>query len=199
MGGCATFCTGLVCLIVGSGITGVSLYFTRDQWYHFVFEPQEARCDLLNNVGTVGAGVVGTLVLFEKDNDLHIAGNITGLSPGLHGFHVHKLGVPVLSSGFADCAAATGHYNPDGYNHAAPSDDERHIGDLGNIEADADGFALVDITDPVATLYGDRSIIGRSLVVHAGQDDLGTGGDEGSLATGNAGGRLACCNIYIAP
>ena len=39
---------------------------------------------------------------------------------------------------------------------------------------------------------GDRSIIGRTMVIHADVDDLGKGGHELSKTTGNAGGRLAC-------
>ena len=39
---------------------------------------------------------------------------------------------------------------------------------------------------------GDRSIIGRTMVIHADVDDLGKGGHELSKSTGNAGGRLAC-------
>ena len=39
---------------------------------------------------------------------------------------------------------------------------------------------------------GLRDIVGRSMVIHADEDDLGLGGNAGSLATGNAGERLAC-------
>ena len=45
--------------------------------------------------------------------------------------------------------------------------------------------------EPLNPAYLD----GRSFVLHEGVDDLGYGGDEGSLQTGNAGGRLACCSL----
>lgn len=77
-------------------------------------------------------------------------------------------------------------------NHGAPENFERHIGDLGNILADANGNANVDIEDPLVTLMGPRSVVGLAIVVHEGEDDLGTGINEGSLKTGNAGGRVGC-------
>ena len=36
--------------------------------------------------------------------------------------------------------------------------------------------------------------LNKTLTV--GTDDLGLGGDEGSLATGNAGARAGCCIIH---
>jgi Cu-Zn family superoxide dismutase len=68
----------------------------------------------------------------------------------------------------------------------------RHVGDLGNVEAGADGVANVDVTDDLLTLFGQHSIVGRTVVVHAAVDDLGLGKDEESLKTGNAGARLVC-------
>ncbi|XP_068241764.1 superoxide dismutase [Cu-Zn]-like isoform X2 [Palaemon carinicauda] len=117
----------------------------------------------------------------------HIEGEILNLTPGLHGFHIHELGD--LSGG---CASAGGHYNPYKKTHGAPAHRVRHIGDLGNILADSQGRAYVNITDPLVSLVGPRSVLGRAVVVHSGEDDLGLGGDEGSLKTGNAGGRVAC-------
>lgn len=73
----------------------------------------------------------------------------------------------------------------------------RHVGDLGNITAADDGTACVDITDKQVTLIGAQSVVGRTIVVHAGVDDLGKGGHELSKTTGNAGGRLACGVIGI--
>ena len=114
-----------------------------------------------------------------------IRGIIKGLTPGKHGFHVHEFGD--LSKG---CESAGGHYNPEGVDHGGLSDG--HIGDLGNIVANDDGIARFKIVARRIDLSGDRSIVGRAIVIHADEDDLGTGGDEESLKTGNAGDRLAC-------
>ena len=63
--------------------------------------------------------------------------------------------------------------------------------------ADWDGIAHLETSDSLAGLYGDDSIVGRAMVVHAGEDDLGLGGDSGSRASGNAGARVACCIIGL--
>ena len=61
--------------------------------------------------------------------------------------------------------------------------------------ADASGNVVAEIMDSQAVLVGMHSIAGRALVIHAGEDDLGYGGDSGSLSTGNAGSRAGCCII----
>jgi len=71
------------------------------------------------------------------------------------------------------------------------------LGDLGNITADESGVAKINIVSNRIVLMGDRSIVGRGVVVHADKDDLGQGGDEESLKTGNAGDRLACGVITL--
>jgi Cu-Zn family superoxide dismutase len=81
--------------------------------------------------------------------------------------------------------------------HGAPNDTERHVGDLGNIEAGNNGVATVNITDSVISLQGAHSIIGRALVVHNETDDLGRAGTEESKKTGTAGSRVACGVIGI--
>lgn len=135
--------------------------------------------------------------------------NITGLTEGDHGFHVHQKGD--LTDG---CLSLAAHYNPDKVklylnknknrnfekhfnvrqqlNHGAPNDEIRHVGDLGNIRADRSGVAYTVFNDNLISLTGSRSIIGRGLIVHQGVDDLGKGGHPDSLSTGNAGGRAAC-------
>ncbi|KAH7437642.1 hypothetical protein KP509_05G082500 [Ceratopteris richardii] len=76
--------------------------------------------------------------------------------------------------------------------HGAPEDEIRHAGDLGNLVVGEDGSVDISITDSQIPLTGEDSIIGRAVVVHADEDDLGKGGHELSKSTGNAGGRLAC-------
>ncbi|KAM7309134.1 superoxide dismutase [Cu-Zn] [Ixodes scapularis] len=116
-----------------------------------------------------------------------VTGEITGLDQGLHGFHVHEFG-----DNTNGCTSAGPHFNPLGKEHGAPTDTNRHVGDLGNVIAGDDGVAKVAITDSQISLSGPHSIIGRSVVIHADPDDLGKGGHELSKTTGNAGARLAC-------
>ncbi|XP_053210119.1 superoxide dismutase [Cu-Zn]-like [Panonychus citri] len=142
-----------------------------------------------------GQNVQGTVNL-EQEVGYHtkIQGEISGLSPGSHGFHIHEFGdISTLN-----CSSAGPHYNPRNNDHGSPSDNNRHVGDLGNIEADQSGKATFDFDDSVIMLSDSNSVIGRSIVVHADPDDLGRGGHESSKTTGNAGGRLACCVIEIA-
>jgi len=97
------------------------------------------------------------------------------------------------------CTSAGPHFNPDGCSHGAPENPRgsRHAGDLGNVTAEG-GTAKISLTDEMISLTGEHSVIGRTVVVHADQDDLGQGGHELSLTTGNAGARSACGVIGIA-
>ena len=65
----------------------------------------------------------------------------------------------------AGCVSAGSHFNPFGKQHGGPADENRHAGDLGNIVAESNGEAKVDITDKHIPLSGPNSIIGRSVVV----------------------------------
>lgn len=57
------------------------------------------------------------------------------------------------------------HFNPFAKTHGSPSDEVRHVGDLGNIEADGSSVAKVRINDSLISLTGPLNIIGRTLVV----------------------------------
>nr|3F7K_A Chain A, Copper,Zinc Superoxide Dismutase [Alvinella pompejana]3F7L_A Chain A, Copper,Zinc Superoxide Dismutase [Alvinella pompejana] len=136
--------------------------------------------------------VTGTIHLKEEGDMVTVTGEITGLTPGKHGFHVHEFG-----DNTNGCTSAGGHFNPHGKEHGAPEDENRHAGDLGNVVAGEDGKAVINMKDKLVKLTGPDSVIGRTLVVHVDEDDLGRGGHEQSKITGNAGGRLACGVIGI--
>ena len=145
-----------------------------------------AQCELQHSDKVKGS----ILLMQAPGTPTLIKGTITGLEPGAHGFHIHEFGD--MSDG---CKSMGGHYNPDNVNHGDLN--EGHVGDLGNIEADENGKADFSIRAHRVDLIGDRSVVGRGIVVHADPDDLGKGGDEESLKTGNAGDRLACGVITL--
>ena len=153
-----------------------------------VMEPMEepeapqvlrARVEIMSSMGK--HGYEDGFVLFEQVGDeTRVTGVISGLTEGLHGFHVHEFGN--LEYG---CDSTGGHYNPTDDDHGSPDMDMRHIGDLGNIEAESIGVAIIDQTVTNLPLSGPYSIIGRAVVVHADEDDF-------MGESGNAGPRVAC-------
>jgi len=141
-----------------------------------------------------GDAVQGTVWFTQEgDGPVTISGEIKGLNCGAHGFHVHQFGDTTDG-----CTSAGPHFNPHGKTHGGPGDEERHAGDLGNVNAGGDGVAKIDLKDSNISLSGPLSIVGRTMVVHADPDDLGKGGHELSKTTGNAGARVACGVIGLA-
>ena len=126
--------------------------------------------------------VVGAVTFSEVDGGVRILADFSGLTPGKHGFHIHERG----DCSAEDGSSAGGHFNPTHQKHGGPDSADRHVGDLGNLEANKFGFAHYDRVDTVITLSGENSIIGKSIVVHEGEDDLSTD------PTGNSGKRLGC-------
>lgn len=121
---------------------------------------------------------------------------VTGVSPGLHGFHVHENGVcgpgPDSATGQEIAfGAAGGHFDPGrARSHGKPGQPphQAHAGELPNIEARADGTGTLRYLSPWLTAEQGKpnSVVGRSLVVHEKADDY-----QGQPA-GNSGGRILC-------
>ncbi|MBL4771631.1 MAG: superoxide dismutase family protein [Planctomycetes bacterium] len=110
----------------------------------------------------------GTVTFADSGDTILVEAHITGLAPGAHGFHIHQFGD--LSS--TDGESAGGHYNPDRHDHSGPTSSRRHASDLGNLVADANGVADYTREDRELTLRGSHSIVGRAVIIHAGEDDL---------------------------
>jgi len=140
------------------------------------------------------ASVTGTITFTQESDDgpTKIKIILGGLAPGRHGFHIHEFGDNTVG-----CTSAGAHFNPFNKRHGAPNDVERHVGDLGNVEVPTNGTVDTEITDTHVKLTGPYSVIGRTIVVHSGVDDLGKGGTDLSLTTGDAGPRIACGVIGI--
>jgi len=132
-----------------------------------------------------GYEVEGTLLLTQKEGYVHVTGEVSGLTPGKHGFHIHEFGDLRDPKGLS----AGGHYNPTGDPHGGPHSERRHAGDLGNIVANDEGVAKVDTKANGLKLH---FALGRSIVVHAEADDLT------SQPTGAAGPRAGVGVIGIA-
>lgn len=137
---------------------------------------------------TEGNNVRGIVTFTEEATGMKIVADVEGLTPGKHGFHIHELG----DISAPDASSAGGHFNPEGKKHGAPDDFERHVGDLGNLEAGEDGKAHYERVDVHLTFVGSHNILGRAVIVHANEDDFTT------QPTGNAGPRVACGVIGVA-
>lgn len=134
-----------------------------------------------------GSSVTGVVYFARVEQGVAVLAEITGLTPGVHGFHIHEYG---------DCSGpeaktAGGHYNPQGVSHGCPPAWPIHVGDLGNLNADETGTATFYRIFHHLRLDGSDSILGRGVVVHAGEDDCV------SQPSGAAGARVGCGTIGI--
>ena len=143
-------------------------------------EPEPVRA-VANISPTQGNQVRGTVEFTEDDGLVRITATLTGLTEGDHGFHVHERG----DCSAADGTSAGGHFNPENKAHGSPDAAERHVGDLGNVNAGANGGASYNRLDTHVAFAGTRNILGLAVIVHERPDDF-------SQPTGAAGARLGC-------
>ena len=130
-----------------------------------------------------GSAAQGTVHFQQlRDGGVEVQVDLTGVPAGVHGFHVHE---------FGNCGdngnAAGGHFNPTSMPHASPEAASHHAGDFGNVTASANGEVHARfVTRSITVAAGERSVIGKAVILHANPDDLAT------QPTGNAGGRISC-------
>lgn len=140
-------------------------------------------------VAVINTGKIqGVVVFTQKEEHVSIRIDVKGLKKNAkHGFHIHETGD--LREGCKSCCA---HYNPDNTDHAGL--EGGHAGDLGNIKTDDVG--VCDMTIRTDKFKVDN-ILGRSVIIHEDEDDLGLGEFEDSKTTGHSGSRIACSVIGI--
>lgn len=162
-------------------------------------QPAEARhADMWQSVNravavlhpTQGNNVRGTVHFQERGRRVQIRARVEGLQPNSeHGFHIHQYG----DCSAPDATSAGDHYNPEGHRHGGPQQERRHGGDLGNLRANAQGIAELELTVDNITIAGTRNpIIGRAVIVHANPDKFD------AQPSGDAGARIACGVIGVA-
>jgi Cu-Zn family superoxide dismutase len=143
----------------------------------------------LNMVDEKGIGKsVGEVVVSESKFGVVFAPALTGLPPGLHGFHVHENPScePAEKDGKKVAAlAAGGHFDPAGTKkHGLPWGDG-HLGDLPPLYVDDKGNADQPVLAPRLKL---SDLKGRSLMIHAGGDNH----SDHPAPLGGGGARVAC-------
>ena len=151
----------------------------------------EATATFMNAEGAE----VGTATLTQTAEGVSITGEITGVEPGDHGFHIHKVGDCDASTGFE---SAGDHFNPQSNQHGLENPEGPHAGDMRNQTAGDDGTVTLDVTTTLVSLNeGDPGYLfdddGSALVLHAEPDDQMTD------PSGNSGDRIACAVIEPAP
>lgn len=135
-----------------------------------------------------GASAQGTVSFRESDGGIVLALSLSGLRPGPHAVHVHQNPACGPGDDGTPGAAAGGHWDPvNSMDHGAPTDelDDKHLGDFGNFDVEADGTANVVVAvAPFPT--AEYSVAGHAVMIHQGRDDLE------SDPAGDAGTRVGC-------
>jgi superoxide dismutase, Cu-Zn family len=156
-------------------------------------------------VRSVTSAVLGTVTIERtRDGELAVAGRLSGLAPGFHGFHIHEVGVcdPNATDPAGNptpFSTAGGHLNPAGAPHG------QHAGDLPLLHVSGDGSARASFDTDSAKLAQILDANGSAFIIHAAPDNYANipsrytssttgqpGPDDATLATGDSGGRVAC-------
>lgn len=144
---------------------------------------------------------VGVITLSETDNTTTLNFLLRGLSPGKHGIHMHASNScddtkDATSGANVTFGAAGPHFDPnDTKNHGGPNveSDKGHAGDLENLVFKADGSSRGKAkTQKVVLSGGVLSVLGRSIIIHANQDNY-----TNTPVNGGSGARVACGIIEL--
>jgi len=140
-------------------------------------------------VDTTGAAVGWAKLVEDSTGVVHVNIHVAGVSPGLHGIHIHAVGSCSPTFG-----AAGGHYNPLGHKHGLDNPDGPHAGDLPNLVVNPAGNGHLDATTDRVTISAGATTLfdadGSALIIHLNPDDQVT-----DATNGGSGARIACAVI----
>ena len=154
-------------------------------------------------VRDVNGNFVGVVNFVPTGGKLAVAGRLSGLTQGFHGFHVHTTGrcdpraVDPATGAVVPFFTAGGHLNPGGVGHG------QHVGDLPVLYVSADGTARSVVEKDTLTFAAIFDADGAAIIIHAAPDNYANiptrysaggvpGPDAATLNTGDSGGRVAC-------
>ena len=143
-----------------------------------------------NIIAKNSSGLTGDVTFSETDGMVSMTANISGLTPGNHGIHVHAIGDCSTDDG----STAGGHWNPTNVNHGKWGIAPFHTGDIGNILADSNGNGTINGETDLWCINCDddtKNIIGKAIIIHEGSDDFT------SQPSGAAGVRIGCGGIKL--
>jgi superoxide dismutase, Cu-Zn family len=151
----------------------------------------ETRSPLEITMYNADGDALGTATLSEQPDGVKIKLKLAGLTPGMHGIHIHEF--PKCEG--PDFTTAGNHLNPSSKLHGLMHPEGSHLGDMPNIEADPSGKVDAEVTVAEATLKDDKNSLlsgeGTSLIITEKQDD------GMSQPAGNSGARIACGKITL--
>ena len=155
-------------------------------------QADEARASA--TIRNAAGETIGLATFFESSGgDVTLTVDVTDLSPGLHGMHVHSVG----QCAPADFTSAGAHFNPLNRKHGLQTSDGPHAGDLPNLVVDAGGRGHFQMTVGRFSLNSGATRLldsdGSAIVIHAMPDD------EITDPIGNSGGRIACGVLAASP
>ena len=146
----------------------------------FLLIPTTHAKQLIINVHHVDGDYLGTISMEDTPEGLFITPKLSGLTEGLHGFHVHE-----NYSCDDQALAAGGHLSVGGNNKHLGPYGNGHLGDLPELYVNKDGKAVLSILAP---RLSSKFIVKRSVIIHHGPDNY----SDKPEPLGGGGGRIAC-------
>jgi Cu-Zn family superoxide dismutase len=176
--------------VIGLSVVGAVLLLVAAPAIGQQSASAQGQAIALANLANQSGAPVGVVVFTQEGPYIHVAAQVNGIPQGFHGFHVHSVGVCDASTQFM---SAGGHFNPGEMTRP------EHAGDMPSLYAGMDGLASLSFMTDRYALSDLFDADGSAVIVHADRDNFGNiparygvTPDETTMATGDAGARIAC-------